>query len=74
MSATKTIQIALPQAMGKEIAKIAREEHQTVTEIIRESFRQYRARKNLYKLAKEAAKAVKAKKLTVEDFGGPFEE
>lgn len=74
METAKTIKIALPISLGKELSKVAKQEHQTVTEILRESFRQYRARKNLYRLSEEAQKLVKDKGLTTEDFGGPFAE
>ena len=74
METAKTIKIALPVSIGKELSEIARQEHQTVAEVLRESFRQYRARKSLYRLSEKTQKLVKQKGLTPEDFGGPFEE
>ena len=74
MSALKTITVSLPVAMGKEIEKVAKAEHRTVSELIREAFRQYQAQRNLKALALEGKSTAKKKKITTEDFGGPFEE
>lgn len=74
MPALKTITVSLPVAMGKEIEKVAKEEHRTISELIREAFRQYQAQRNLRTLASEGRSATKKKKLTPKDFGGPFEE
>lgn len=70
----KTITISLPVEMGRDIQKVAQEEHRTVSELIRESFRQYKAQRSFRGLAKKAKAAVKKQGLTIEDFGGPFEE
>jgi hypothetical protein len=45
MSTTKTITISLPAPMGREIQKVARAEGRTVSELLRETFRQYQARR-----------------------------
>ena len=45
MKSIKTITISLPAEMGKEIQRLAEEEHRTVSELIRESFRQYKAQR-----------------------------
>jgi Arc/MetJ-type ribon-helix-helix transcriptional regulator len=74
MASAKTITISLPVPMGKEMEKVAKEEHRTVSELLREAFRQYQAQRNLQKLAREGRKASKAKRLTPADFGGPFAE
>ncbi len=74
MPSLKTITISLPIAMGKEIEKVAKEEHRTISELIREAFRQYQAQRNLKALASEGKHSAKAKKLSPKDFGGPFEE
>lgn len=73
MPSLKTITISLPAEMGKEIEKVARAEHRTVSELIRETFRQYQALRNLRTLTKAGKKAARARKLTPKDFGGPFE-
>ena len=74
MPALKTITVSLPVAMGKEIEKVAKQEHRTVSELIREAFRQYQSQRNLRALTAEGRRATKKKKLTSRDFGGPFEE
>ena len=73
MPALKTITISLPVEMGKEIEKVAKEEHRTVSELIRETFRQYQAQRNLRSLSREGKKMAKKRKLTPKDLGGPFE-
>ncbi len=74
MSSIKTITISLPGAMGKDIEKVAKEEHRTVSELLREAFRQYQAQRHLRRLAFAGRKASKIKGLTPRDFGGPFED
>lgn len=74
MPSLKTITVSLPVAMGKEIEKVAKEEHRTISELIREAFRQYQSQRNLKALATEGKQSAKRKKLTPKDFGGPFEE
>ena len=74
MPSLKTITVSLPVAMGKEIEKVAKEEHRTISELIRESFRQYQSQRNLKALATEGRRATKKKKLSPKDFGGPFQE
>lgn len=64
MPSLKTITVSLPVAMGKEIEKVAKEEHRTISELIREAFRQYQAQRNLKALATEGKQAAKRKKLT----------
>lgn len=68
MKPIKTITISLPVEMGKEIQKLALQEHRTVSELIRESFRQYKAQRNFKALAKKGKKTAKGKKLTTKDF------
>ena len=74
MASAKTITISLPKAMGKEIEKVAKDEHRTISELLREAFRQYQSKRTLQHLATKGKKASKSKKLTSKDFGGPFEE
>ena len=74
LRAIKTMTISLPQAMGQEIVKVAKEEHRTISELLREAFRQYQSHRNLRALSKEGRRAVKRKKLSPKDLGGPFEE
>ena len=72
MPGAKTITFSLPQDMVREVEQVAKEEHRTVSELLRETFRQYKARRNFQELATEARKRVKKKGLTEKDFGGPF--
>ncbi len=74
MASLKTITVSLPAAMGKEIEKVAKAEHRTVSELIREAFRQYQSQRNLKALAQEGQKRAKKKKMSPSDFGGSFEE
>ena len=73
MPALRTITISLPAEMGKEIEQVARAEHRTVSELLRETFRQYQSLRNLKSLSQAGRKAAKKRKLTPKDFGGPFE-
>ncbi len=70
----KTITISLPEKMGKEIQEIAEEEDRTVSELLRESFRQYKAQRTFKKLVQKGKIIAKKKGLTQKDFGGSFEE
>jgi metal-responsive CopG/Arc/MetJ family transcriptional regulator len=72
MPGAKTITFSLPKDMVKEVEEVAKAEHRTVSELLRETFRQYKARRNFDALAFEAHKQVKKKGLTEKDFGGPF--
>ena len=73
MPSIKTITISLPAEMGREIERLAKEEHRTVSELIRETFRRYQAQRNLKELSRQGKKAAKTKRITPKDFGGPFE-
>ncbi len=42
--------------MVREVEQVAKEEHRTVSELLRETFRQYKARRNFQELATEARK------------------
>jgi len=74
MPSAKTITISLPASMGKEIEKVAKEEHRTISELLRETFRQYQTQKRLTRIAAKGKKLAKSKGLKPENFGGPFEE
>ena len=70
----KTITISVPAEMESEIQEVARDEQRTVSELMRETFRQYRAKRAYHNLAKKVRAAIKKKGLTPKDFGGPFED
>jgi metal-responsive CopG/Arc/MetJ family transcriptional regulator len=74
MKNIKTITISLPIEMSNEIQKMAKEEHRTISELVREAFRQYKAQRVFETLSKKGQKTAKKKKLKPEDFGGPFED
>lgn len=74
MPSAKTITISIPEKMGREIQKVAKEEDRTISELIREAFRQYQAQRSLKKLALSGQEAARARGVTEEDFSGPFEE
>lgn len=70
----KTITVSVPVEMDQEIKKVATEEQRTVSELIRESFRQYNAQRQFRALVKKGKAIVKKKGLKPEDFDGPFED
>jgi hypothetical protein len=49
-------------------------ERRTVSELLRETFRQYRARRRFRALAAEGQRQARRLGLKPEDFGGPFAE
>ncbi len=53
--------------MTKEVQKLAHEERRSVSEVLREAFRQYAANKALKDVRAEARKIVKKKGLKPED-------
>lgn len=59
--------ISLPPAMSKEIQELARKEHRTVSELVREAFRQYKMNQILEKGKKEGKNLRKGRSLTVDD-------
>lgn len=74
MKRTRTITFSLPEDMGQDVEKIAAEEQRTISEMLREMIRSYRARRNLKRLSEEGRAQVKKLGLKPEDFGGPFED
>ena len=74
MKTIKTITISLPVEMGKEIQSMAKEEHRTISEFVREAVRQYKAQRAFSILAKKGQRVAKKKHLSSKDFGGPFDE
>jgi metal-responsive CopG/Arc/MetJ family transcriptional regulator len=61
MPAAKTITISLPEAMGREIEKVAKEEHRTISELLREAFRQYQPKEISALLLRQDEKLLKEK-------------
>lgn len=67
MRTAKVISLSLPPDMEKEVQKVAKAEHRTVSELLREAFRQYLANKDLASIRKEGEKVAKKMKLTEAD-------
>ncbi|MBF0363017.1 MAG: ribbon-helix-helix protein, CopG family [Oligoflexia bacterium] len=67
MRTAKVISLSLPPEMEKEVMAIANSEHRTVSELLREAFRQYLANRDLNAIRKEGKKVAKKKKLKEDD-------
>jgi metal-responsive CopG/Arc/MetJ family transcriptional regulator len=67
MRTAKVISLSLPPDMEKEVQKIAKEEHRTVSELLREAFRQYLANRDLTAIRNEGRKIAKRMKLKPDD-------
>ncbi|PWU16415.1 MAG: CopG family transcriptional regulator [Bdellovibrio sp.] len=61
------VSISLPPDMTKEVQELAREERRSVSEVLREAFRQYAANKILKDVRKEARRTIKKKGIKPED-------
>lgn len=70
MRTAKVISLSLPPEMEKEVLKIAKEEHRTISELFREAFRQYLANRDLSAIRKEGRKIGKKMKIKPEDVAG----
>jgi len=68
MKTIKTITISLPIEMGTDIQKMAKEEHRTISEFVREAVRQYKAQRLFGELTKKGQKIAKKKRLKPSDF------
>jgi metal-responsive CopG/Arc/MetJ family transcriptional regulator len=64
MRTAKVISLSLPPEMEKEVQKVAKEEHRTISELLREAFRQYLTNRDLVVIRKEGRKVAKKMKLT----------
>ena len=67
MRTAKVISLSLPPEMEEEVQKIAKEEHRTISELLREAFRQYLTNRDLGAIRKEGRKVAKKMKLTPDD-------
>lgn len=67
MRTAKVISLSLPPEMEAEVQKIAKEEHRTISELLREAFRQYLTNRDLSAIRKEGRKIAKKMKLNPED-------
>ncbi len=64
---SKIVSISLPQDMTDEIQDVAKEERRSVSEVMREAFRQYAANRSLRDVRKSARAAVKRKGIKADD-------
>lgn len=67
MRSSKIVSVSLPPDMTKEVQEMAQEERRSVSEVLREAFRQYAANKALLDVRKVARKAAKKKNIKAED-------
>ena len=67
MRASKIVSVSLPPDMTKEVQEMAHEERRSVSEVLREAFRQYAANKALLDVRKVARKTAKKKNIKAED-------
>jgi metal-responsive CopG/Arc/MetJ family transcriptional regulator len=67
MRTAKVISLSLPPDMEQEVQKVAKAEHRTVSELLREAFRQYLANRDLASFRKEGRKVAKRMKLKPDD-------
>lgn len=74
MRTAKVISLSLSPDMEKEVQKVAKEEHRTISELLREAFRQYLANRDLAEIRKEGRKVVKKMKLKPEDISKIIQE
>ena len=67
MRTAKVISISLPPDMNKELQDVARQEHRTVSELMREALRQYIAMRTLAEARQQGKKVVRRRKLRPAD-------
>lgn len=67
MRTAKVISLSLSPDMEKEVQKVAKEEHRTISELLREAFRQYLANRDLAEIRKEGRKVAKKMKIKPDD-------
>ncbi len=70
----KIVSISLPPDMQTEVNQVAKEERRTVSEVLREAFRQYMALRTLNDVRRQAQKSAKKRKLKPGDVGRIIEE
>jgi len=63
MRTAKVISLSLPPEMEKEVQQLAKEERRSISEIMREAFRQYMTNRDLADVRSEGKKIAKRKKL-----------
>ena len=74
MGAAKIMTISLPPQMSKEIQRLAQEEQRTISELIREAFRQYKMNRVLEAARREGRRLRHGKKLTEDEIENLIDE
>jgi len=74
MKPAKIMSISLPPDMQKEVSSVAREERRTVSEVIREAFRQYMALRTVAEIRKQAKKKFGKKMPSLEQINNMVHE
>ena len=67
MRTAKVISLSLPPDMEKEVQHVAKLEHRTISELLREAFRQYLANRDLAAIRREGHRIAKQMKLKPDD-------
>ena len=67
MRTAKVMSLSLPPEMEAEVQSVAKEERRTVSELLREAFRQYLANRDLASVRREGRRIAKRLKLKPED-------
>lgn len=66
---TKIVSFSASDNLIRDMQELAKEEDRTLSELIRECFRRYRATRDLQKLSAKGKKLTKARGLRPKDFG-----
>ncbi|MBI4403913.1 MAG: hypothetical protein HY537_07125 [Deltaproteobacteria bacterium] len=65
----KIVSFSAPPNFVRDMQEVAKREHRTISELLRECFRQYSAIQNLRDISAKGKKAAKARRLTRKDVG-----
>lgn len=65
----KIVSFSAPPSLIKEMQQVAKREHRTISELLRECFRQYSSLQTLKELSAKGKRAAKARRLTPKDVG-----
>lgn len=65
----RTVSFSAPTNLIKQMQEVAKKEHRTISELLRECFRQYTAVQNLSELSSKGRKAAKTHNVTRKDIG-----
>lgn len=65
----KIVSFSAPPGLIREMQEVAKREHRTISDLLRECFRQYSSMQGLRELSSKGKKAAKARRLTPKDVG-----